>query len=73
MFVNTQMKNSHVLTFQVVSRMSENLNPEAFKAAINKKVIQSLAQPGEAVGLICAQVCSLFFKEFCCYIGKLMS
>ncbi|CAG5114594.1 unnamed protein product, partial [Candidula unifasciata] len=40
---------------KVVSQMSENLNPEAFKAAVNRKVVKSLAHPGEAVGLICAQ------------------
>ncbi|BFY99615.1 hypothetical protein BsWGS_02655 [Bradybaena similaris] len=40
---------------KVVSQLSQNLNPEAFKSAVNRKVVQSMAQPGEAVGLICAQ------------------
>ncbi|XP_059155055.1 DNA-directed RNA polymerase I subunit RPA1-like [Physella acuta] len=40
---------------QVVAQNSQIDNPDVFKLAINRKLIQSLAQPGEAVGLICAQ------------------
>ncbi|CAL1540316.1 unnamed protein product [Lymnaea stagnalis] len=40
---------------QIASQLSLNLNPEAFKSAMNKKLVQALADPGEAVGLVCAQ------------------
>ncbi|XP_005101550.1 DNA-directed RNA polymerase I subunit RPA1 [Aplysia californica] len=37
------------------SKMRQKLNPESFRTAINKKVVQSMAHPGEGVGLVLAQ------------------
>ncbi|KAI8773138.1 DNA-directed RNA polymerase I subunit RPA1 [Biomphalaria glabrata] len=40
---------------KVTAKMSQNCSADVFMSAINKKFVQCMAHPGEAVGLGCAQ------------------
>ena len=41
---------------QVASETSQEVDQKCFKETINKKLVKAMAHPGEAVGLVCAQV-----------------